>query len=123
MILIDVCIPKKVAHAIASIRDDVTWLGDILPQSTPDTIWLADAGRHGWLVVTRDKHIRTRPGERRAIIQNSVGAFIVHQKQGPTPWEYLKLLVGTLEEMERLYAATPRPFICLVGRRGEMRML
>ena len=34
---------------------------------TPDTEWIAEVGRRGWVVVTRDKNIRRRPNELRAV--------------------------------------------------------
>lgn len=29
-------------------------------RGTPDEVWLADAGKHNWVVLTRDKRIRYR---------------------------------------------------------------
>jgi PIN like domain len=40
-----------------------------------DYEWMAQAGAEGWLCITRDKKIRSRPGERRALIDNRVGCF------------------------------------------------
>lgn len=123
MIFIDRSIPKSVADSLKAVRDedDVRWLEDLYAHDKKDDEWLADAGKEGWLVLTRDKKIRTRPGERHSIIQHGVGCFIFGQKKDPTRWEYYKLLGGALDEMERLYASTPRPFIFLVARDGKLR--
>lgn len=100
------------------VRDDVMWLEPRFRHDTPDPVWLREAGLNDWLVVTRDKKIRTRPGERRAIEQNNVGCFIVAQKRALSPWDYLKLLALTLEEMERRFAVETRPFIFNIGSTG-----
>lgn len=111
MILIDRSIPRSVARALALVRDDVEWLEPRFAHDTPDEDWLAEAGRQGWVVVTRDKRIRTRPRERQAINENATGCFILAQRQVPTPWAALKIVVPTLDEMVQRFAETPRPFI------------
>ncbi len=123
MIFIDRSVPKPkgVAEAIKQVRDDIWWLEDKFPHDTPDEVWLAEAGANGWLVITRDKRIRTRPGERENIIRYGVGCFIINQKQDPTKWEYLKLIARTLDEMEEKFADTPRPFGFTIDRQGVMR--
>ncbi len=123
MIFIDRSIPKGVAEALKQVRDDVHWLEDKFPHATPETVWLPIAGQNDWLVILRDKKVRTRPGERAAIIRNRVGCFIIHQKQDLTKWEYLKLLAKTLDKMEEYFGVTPRPFICKVDRQGEFRLV
>lgn len=121
MIFIDRSVPKGVAEAIKKVRDDVVWLEDKFPRDVPDEEWLARAGDEGWLVIVRDKKIRTRPGERGKIIQHSVGCFILNQKQDPTRWQYLQLLARTIDEMEEKFATTPRPFIYTVDKSGVLR--
>lgn len=121
MIFIDRSIPRGVAEAIKQVRDDVRWLEDEFPHNIKDPEWLPEVGKRGWLVISRDKKIRTRPGERRALMEANVGAFIVAQKQNPTRWEYLKLLARTLDEMEAVFARTDRPFIYTVSRGGDLR--
>lgn len=61
MIFIDRSVPRGVADAVKKIRDDVLWLEDKFPHSVSDEVWLARAGREGWLVITHDRKVRTRP--------------------------------------------------------------
>ena len=123
MIFIDRSIPRPVAQALQHVQDDVRWLEDVFPHNTPDTVWLPDVGARGWLVITRDKRIRTPPGERQAIIDGRVGCFCLTQKQALVRWQYLKLLALTLDDMERLFAQTSRPFLCGVSGTGQLRLL
>jgi len=123
MIFIDRSIPRGVADALKKVREDVRWLEDEFSHDTKETDWLPEIGRRGWLVVSRDKKIRTRPGERRALLDAGVGCFILAQKQNLTRWDYLKLLATTLDEMERVFANTERPFIYAVGRTGQFRRI
>lgn len=121
MIFIDRSIPKGVADALKAVRDDVRWLEDEFRHDTKETVWLHEIGKRGWLVVSRDKKIRTRPGERRALLDAGVGCFILAQKQILTRWDYLRLLAVTLDEMQRVFASTPKPFIYTVGRTGQLK--
>ena len=68
MIFIDRSIPKGVADALKQVREDIIWLEDRFSHYTREPTWLREAGENSWLVVTRDNKIRTRPGERAAII-------------------------------------------------------
>ena len=81
MIFIDRSIPRRVAEAVKKMRGDVIWLEDEFRHDVPDEEWLAAAGQRGWLVITHDRKIRTRPGERRAIMENGVGCFIMTYRQ------------------------------------------
>ena len=66
---------------LSGIRPDVTYPGDpggevhkrIRPPSvvkdvaTPDDIWIPQVTEEGWLIVTRDRHIRSRTREIAAV--------------------------------------------------------
>ena len=121
MIFIDRSIPRGVAEAVRKMREDVVWLEDEFPHDVPDEEWLAAAGQRGWLVITHDRKIRTRPGERSAIMENGVGCFIMTYRQDLKKEEIVVLISSTLEEMERRFEATPRPFIYTVSKNGEFR--
>ena len=123
MIFIDRSIPKPVAEALKKVRTDVSWLEDHFVHWTKEQEWLPVAGDNGWLVILRDKKIRTRIGERRAIVEHGVGCFILNQGSDPTKWEYLKLLALTLDEMEDRFRNTAKPFIYTVSRDGAMRQV
>ncbi|MPZ22455.1 MAG: hypothetical protein GEU28_02700 [Dehalococcoidia bacterium] len=110
------------AEALKLVRtDDVRWLEDLYPHWTKDSVWLPHAGKDGWLVILRDKKVRSRHGERALIEQHGVGCFILNQKTNPTRWQYLKLVATTLDEMERRFEETARPFIFTVDSVGGMR--
>lgn len=121
MIFIDRSIPRSVANALRCVRDDVEWLEPRFAHDTPDEEWLAEAGRQGWVAVSRDKKIRTRPGARQAIQDNNTGCFILTQRQNLTPWDLLKVIVPALDEVERLFAETPRPFIFTIDSAKRFR--
>lgn len=123
MIFFDRSIPRSVAEALKLVRTDVRWLEDEFSHNVADATWLAEIGRRGWLVVGRDRRIRYRPAEKQVILDHRVGYFCITQDTNPTRWEYLRLVVSTLDEMERLFDVTERPFIYGVYKDGAFRRL
>jgi hypothetical protein len=65
------------AKAISPLRSDMTYPGDpggtfkrrmrppcpITSTATPDTVWIPEAARQGWLIITRDSRIQPRSGQ------------------------------------------------------------
>lgn len=121
MIFVDGSIPRSVADEIKKVRSEVCWKGELFFLDTKDPVWLREAGDKGWLVITHDKKVRTRPGERRAIMEHGVGCFILTYKQDLKKPEIAELVLKNLEEMEKMFAKTPRPFIYTVSKDGEFR--
>lgn len=58
-----------------SIRSMAEVYGEKRAQALPDEVWLRDAGRHNWIVLTKDDAIRRRPAERDALTDASVRVF------------------------------------------------
>jgi hypothetical protein len=93
----------------------------LFPHDAEDHDWLAQAGDEAWLIITHDKKVRTRPGERRAIMEHGVGCFILTYKQDLSKLEIANLILSLLEEMEKRFQKTPRPFIYTVSKAGQFR--
>ena len=114
---LDASIPIAVREAIAKCRDDVRYAGGpkAPPEETKDKAWLELAGQEDWIVIFRDKRIRKRPGERRALLAAGVRAFCLTSDGNATRWETLHLLVNRWGRIEQassesgpyIYALTP----------------
>ncbi len=121
MIFIDRSIPRYSAEEFRRISGaPVIYLDERFPRATPDREWLEEAGKEGWLVISRDKRIRHRPGEIAAIKANRVGCFILGQRKTPTREEYVRVLADSIDEMQALFAETPRPFIFVLNAAGGL---
>ncbi len=65
-----------VVEALRAAGATVERLTEHFPRGTADEIWLAHAGNKDWVVLTRDKRIRYRQLERRALKEARVRAFV-----------------------------------------------
>ena len=50
---------------------------DKFERGVSDPEWLPEAGRNGWIVLTKDKAIRRRPNEMMALMNSGVRAFVL----------------------------------------------
>ena len=119
MIFIDASLPRTVADELRKVREDVVFKHDIFLPGTDDPIWLRRVGVEGWLAITRDAHIRTRPAERAAIMENDVGCFILTHQQDLPRREIVRIVFDYLPEMEQKFKDTTRPFIFTVTKNGH----
>ncbi len=88
---------------------------DAPAEGTKDPIWLPIAGRENWVIVMRDKHIRTRPGEREAFLAARLRAFCCLTNAGnATRWQILTLLVNRWPRIEQIARTEAGPYIYAV---------
>jgi hypothetical protein len=87
---------------------------DHFAPDTPDTEWLPEVGRRGWIVVTHDERIRYKANELAAVVQHRVALLLV---QGRAPYPQLAVwFVQTLPRIEAFVAAHAPPYIAKVQR-------
>jgi PIN like domain len=64
-----------IVHSMADVY------GEERAQRLRDEVWLRDAGRNDWIVLTKDDAIRRRPAERDALTEAAVRAFCLTTAQ------------------------------------------
>ena len=73
--LSQVLLPAELRQAGLVVHTLAEVYGEQAAQETPDTEWIALAAQRGWVVLTKDDHIRRRPAERQAIEHGKVRVF------------------------------------------------
>jgi len=122
VIFVDGSMPRSVADELKRVGKDAKWKGELFVElSTKDPIWLRETGINSWLVLTRDRRIRSRPGEREAIMTHRVGCFIFTYKNDLKRHEIVQMILANIEQIEEKFNTTPRPFIYTVSKDGEFR--
>jgi len=64
-----------IVHSMADVY------GEKRAQRLADEVWLRDAGKNDWIVLTKDDAIRRRPAERDALTDAAVRAFCLTTAQ------------------------------------------
>lgn len=111
---------KYVPEALQEVGAHVEIHAKYFPDEAEDADWLADVGRRGWVVLTKDDRIRYRPHEIAAIERAGVRAFVLttaRMKGAEMAALFAKLAV----KLARLAINTPAPFVFTLNRAGELR--
>jgi hypothetical protein len=90
---------------LARERDDVTYPGhpasDGIMPGALDTEWMPVAAANGWVVIHRDRRIRTRPAELEIFRAEGLRAVWLAGKKDLSPYDQLALVKRHWNRLER----------------------
>jgi PIN like domain len=98
-----------VVHTMRSV------FGPEAEESVPDVVWLEQAGRAGWVVLTKDDAIRRRPVELQALAAHGVRAFCLTNANLTGEQQRDRFLANINRMLQR--SRRPGPWICAVYER------
>ena len=96
---------------------------DHFSQNAQDQVWLTEAGERGWIVLTKDKHIRYRAVETNALMSANVRAFVLTARGDLSGAEIGQIFVKALPAISRLCATGLKPFVAHVSRDGSVSVM
>jgi len=96
---------------------------EIFPQGTRDTVWLAEAGEQGWVVLTKDARIRYRANETQALKRAKVQLFVLTAGGDLRGDEMGAIFIKALPSIQELCRRIPPPFIAHVTKAGSVRLV
>jgi hypothetical protein len=106
----------RAAGALVEIHDDH------FAPDTPDTVWLAEVGARGWIVLTKDSRIRRHPLELQALLAANVAAFMLTATD-LTGEAMARLLVTCIPRLTTFARSRARPFIATISRQGQVTII
>ena len=106
--------------ALTAARSDTIHAGHPLipecPRGALDTEWIPAVAARGLIVITRDKKLRTKPVEIRALWEHWLRVFCIGGKKDLTTWEWLARVVKHWARMEELIERRgPGPWIYMLN--------
>ena len=110
-----------VGQGLARFRDDILYPGGpgcTVKPSDKDHLWIPVAAAAGWVVLMRDRRIRTRFRERQALLDGGLRSFCLTQSGNSSKWDILTLLVRHWGAIERVGNEEPGPYIYSVTQSG-----
>lgn len=100
--------------AVSRLRSDMSCVGtepvaNLLPLGITDPAWIPLVADRGWVVITKNWHIRTQPAEAALALEHGlVIACLMEPRKNATRWDFAQLIFRHWEAIEGL-AANPGP--------------
>ena len=121
-IFIDRSLGRKIAGPLREVGARVFLHDDYFAQGVEDEVWLTEAGKNGWIVLTKDKMIRRRTIEREALLNANVKAFFF--MSGSIAFsEIAQILVKALPAIEKVVTENKPPFIAGIYKDASVRII
>ncbi|HET6427761.1 MAG TPA: DUF5615 family PIN-like protein [Phycisphaerae bacterium] len=121
---LDNMISARFARALREVQRDVVALREVFPEDAPDEDWIARIAEHRCVLVTLDRHIRSRPLQRQALARARVialflGPFFSRSKF----WDQFVWLVRYWTRIEHTVAGLERGACMAVRQNGRMQAM
>jgi hypothetical protein len=97
----------RLGKGVVAIRSDTARFSEppvdeLLPQGIDDPDWIPLVGDRGWVLITNDRHIRTRPVKAQLAIEHKLKVVHLHGQVGnAAAWDQLIRLTTRWEAVER----------------------
>lgn len=92
-------------------------LAELIPKGALDSEWIPIAGDRGWVVITNDRRVRTRPVESALALRHGLRVVHLHGQVGSQrPWSQAERVLGRWRAVERGLAKKPTGPLWLSAR-------
>lgn len=88
---------RPVPDVVVASHDPIAGL---IPRDDPD--WIPAVAARRWVVITNDKHIRTRPTEAPKAVEHRLRVAHLDAGSPARVWDYLRLLLRHWDDVEAL---------------------
>lgn len=111
----------RFGRALIELGRDVQLHSDRYPDrgDVPDAVWIPEVTRDGYVILTHDARIRTRPTERSVFEAASARVFVFATKS-PTPFVHMRAVMIAWERIEDEVATMRPPFMFGIDADGVM---
>ncbi|MEI2702122.1 MAG: hypothetical protein V9E83_06940 [Baekduia sp.] len=108
--------------ALAAARQDTIHVGHPLIPECPfgiaDPEWMAAVAARDLIVISRDRRIRSRPGEMEMLREAGLRVFFIGGSRDQATWEWLQRVVRLWDRMEEVIdEAGPGPWCYMLHDR------
>jgi hypothetical protein len=110
---------KIVAERLRAAGAHVECMTDHFAEDTPDAVWLAEVGRRGWIVLSKDKYLRHNLLEVVALLRSNTYAFVL-TSGNDTGREMAAAFLAAMKDMKEIIARMPPPLLGRVSKSGKV---
>lgn len=123
VLFLDECLGSTdVPRVLRAAGAQVELLRERFASGTPDREWLTEVGRQGYVVLTKDKHIRRRRAEIAALMAARVAAFVL-TSGNLTGTETAAAFARALPRLRKTLRDLEPPFVAAVDAQGRVTLL
>jgi predicted nuclease of predicted toxin-antitoxin system len=119
---IDRSLERKIATELRAAGFDVEEHASHFADDSPDAEWLGEAGRRGWVVLTKDKAVRRNALELAAILAAAVACFSLGHGNLKSE-QMAQAFIAARRRMERVLRRFDPPMTASVTLPGHVRVL
>jgi hypothetical protein len=112
---------RVVPSALRDAGATVEIMDDHFPPDVEDTEWVPKVGSRGWIILSKDKHLRSNPLEQIALLKSNTHSFLL-TSAGMTGPQNAKAFVTALPAMVRMIQKFPPPFIATITPSGAVNV-
>lgn len=113
---------RGVGHGLRSDGVSVIIHDERFQPNTPDEVWLTEAGKNGWIILTKDKNIRFRSIEKEALIAAKSRAFVL-TSGNLTGQQMLDVIREQMIRILRYIKKNDAPFIARINKQEVAKLL
>ena len=110
---------EPLASSLRELNWNVELHDDHFSQDAADTFWLDEVGRRGWVVLSKDKHIRYRPLERAMFLESRCRVFVL-TGGALSSRQIADAFVRAAKKIELMARRLPAPFLAHVSTLGKV---
>jgi hypothetical protein len=120
---LDRCLGRHVvANALRGIGESVELHCDHFSQDAADPVWVPDVGRRGWIILTKDRHIKTNQIEIISLLRANTWCFNLMSASISGP-EMAASFVAAIHDMKQLIDRMQPPVVATVNKIGNVAVL
>jgi hypothetical protein len=120
---LDQCLGRNVvAGALRAVGEHVEVLTDHFDPATQDSEWLRAVGRRGWIILTKDRHIRSNQIEIVELMASGAPCFTLTSANA-TGEDMARAFVTAMPVIKRFMEKFSPPFVATVSLSGAVSML
>jgi len=120
VLFIDRSLGKQIiASALRNAGYRVEVHDDYFPPDAPDSLWLSDVSRRGWVVLTKDKKIRYRASELAAVSATRARVFTLTAGSIQAR-EMADIFILAMTKIQAFVTGNSPPHIVTISRSGRL---
>ena len=116
------CGGKAFGSCLRSHGVDFVLHDDVFSKNKGDHEWLPEIARRGWVAVTGDIETTRSVPFLRELTASTGTVFVIRALNGATAENKADIIANALHAIRRVIERHPPPFICRIGKGGELNI-